>query len=77
MKRHRWLHAAVPIVILAAACANKGITTSGSVTITHNTGGVTFSNNTVSGSVIITNNSGGFNYASNTVTGTKTLTGNT
>ncbi len=60
-----------------AAWANKGITTSGSVSITHNTGGVTFSNNTVKGSVTITNNSGGFTYASNTLTGIATLSNNT
>jgi hypothetical protein len=52
-------------------------TIAGSVSITGNTGGLTYRNNTVSGSLTITNNTGGFGTLSgNTTTGTVTINNN-
>jgi hypothetical protein len=52
-------------------------TIAGSVSITGNTGGLTYQNNTVSGSLTITNNTGGFGtLAGNTTTGTVTIKNN-
>jgi hypothetical protein len=48
----------------------------GNATVHANTGGVTFTGNTIGGSLVITNNTGGFVYSGNTVHGTVTNFGN-
>ena len=59
-----------------ASTGCSGNTFVGPVSITNNTGGLSFSNNKVFGSATITNNTGGFTYTGNTITGSVTVTGN-
>ena len=67
-----------PVNIGGSTCpAHSTNTFSGSVSITHNTGGVTYVGNSVSGSVAITNNSGGFAYLGNSASETVTVSTNT
>jgi hypothetical protein len=61
------------VSIGGSACRNN---ISGSVFISKNTGGVTYTYDAANGSLTITGNSGGFTYNHNTTTGTVTLTGN-
>ena len=55
-------------------CAGNKI--SGTVNLSKNSGGLSFSRNSVTAPVTITNNSGGFTYTGNTITGPVTLSGN-
>ncbi len=67
-----------PVDIGGPACpARDTNTVSGSVGITHNTGGVAYEENSVSGSVTITDNSGGFANSENNDSETATVNGNT
>ncbi len=66
-----------PVNIGGSTCpAHSTNTLSGSVSITHNIGGVTYVGNSVTGSVAITNNSGGFTYLGNSASGTVTVSTN-
>ncbi len=67
-----------PVDIGGPACPAHGTNTvSGSVGITHNTGGVTYVGNSASGPITITNNSGGFAYSGNSASETVTVNANT
>ena len=57
-----------------SGCAGNTIT--GKVSLTNNTGGVSFVGNNVTGPVTVTGNSGGFSYSGNTVSGKETVSGN-
>ncbi len=67
-----------PLNVGGSTCpAHSTNTFSGSVSITHNIGGVTYVGNSVTGSVAITDNSGGFAYLGNSASETVTVSTNT
>jgi hypothetical protein len=62
-----------PVIIGDEGIGCSGNTINGPVSITNNTGGVTFDNNTVNGPATITGNSPFLAFVGNTVTGTLTV----